>query len=389
MQLGGTCYGSSMVRSPLKPVVLLLAARFPSEKAYAVTSRYTMHAVRKLGFRAVIVTPFVGDGESLGLEIMELSNRALRYLRRNWMQGTCSRLNFTLYRCVMAMAYCISSVRPSLTWTRDPLLAIGGLMKRAPVVVEVHRRPTRFDALVIQLISRSRRVHLAVIRLEQIAYFPKARNAVLVAPMAAPDEFWNVPPRTFLGGLTVGYTGKASSTGNDNGIEVLAAAAELAETQGIDLRFRLIGLEADAQEYLSSRYQELIAKGRLTVIGHVDHASILHELQGIDIAVLPYPSSAYYADSFPIKAIEYAATYHAIVASDTASQRALLGDDLAWYFAEGSADSLLAQCVAIAGDPLEAQRRAESARGWSKQFTYRARAQSIIAALGLFPSDLV
>lgn len=379
---------------------MALSTRYPTEKAYGVTTNETAKALRNAGNQVQIVAPRnLGAGAQISdsngsIRVVEVSVPAQAWLWKRYGSGIPGAANsaFLVFRVLFALTLRKHTKHsdPEALWVRDPLIALlakGGISKRR-ILLEIHRRPKWIDAWLIRVLSRRQTQVLAFLtpQLEELLYptYINARKVIL--PVGVSEDFFGPITDCFQTvdspKVIITYVGKGRSSGNDNNLRILVEAALLAEKRNLPYTFRLIGLEvesiSDLREYWA---KEGISETFITLGGHIQHSKVAGELLKSDILVIPYLDSEYNEDRFSIKLLEYAASGRPILASDTKAHRHVLSEGRASFFDPDDAGSLIEVISEMQRMPEDTHRKTIDAQNWAREFTYSARATVGVTAL--------
>lgn len=312
--------------------------------------------------------------------------------------GTLAKVCFA----VQMLTYIVSAwagllfARADVLYSRDAyvLLITAPLarLKRMRIGYEAHTRAgSRFGRWAQARAARGAQVFTTTARLgEDIAALGveparihTAHDGIRAARFAdMPDQ---AAARVALGwpadAFIVGYVGRLQTMAMDKGVGLLIEA--LASVPGAMLAL-VGGPEAQAEEY-RGRWAALgLEPARFLYAGQVAPARVPLLLAAFDVCAMPLPWTehfAYYASA--IKLFEYMAAGRALVASDLPSTREVVADgESALLFPPGDAPALAAAIRRLKAD--SALRERLGAAGQTlvmERFTWRARAEAILAAL--------
>jgi len=103
-------------------------------------------------------------------------------------------------------------------------------------------------------------------------------------------------------------------------------------------------------------------------------------MKAVDILVMNYPNMEHYARYMsPLKMFEYMASENPIVATDLPSIREILDESTAYLFNPDDSKGVTKQILEVLEHYREAQSKAVKAAGRVKEFTWKRRADNIIA----------
>ena len=369
-------------------IAFISTSRYPTEKAYGVTTRETAHAAQKLGHDVAIFAFMGGGGDERGNKITYISKSRLIpilfLLARIRLIGPI----FFVIRSVMCgftRNLCESIKDRDLIIVRDPYLLPGLWLKMRgrTFLLELHHVPSRIARLVISSLNFRNELRIAAItpRLQNIlqAMLPIAEIRLL--PMAVPEEFFSLTKKhekqTYR---NVIYVGKSSSSGVDSNLNYLLESMALCRRLNLDLKLHLIGIEAEAIKHLETLAFNLgLKKSDISIVGHLTHAEVLEHLLNAEIGVLPYTSNSYNNSRFPIKALEYAATGCLILASNNPAYLELFPKGTAIFFDPTDIKSFSKAISDLHAGKFLGQEILSTARAWSEEFTYEKRVVKAIA----------
>lgn len=165
------------------------------------------------------------------------------------------------------------------------------------------------------------------------------------------------------------------------GIDVLFQAAELLKDTP-DVMFVLVG--GTSADY-EARMREIEQKGLTNIIltGYKQKTLIPKYLSAADMLLLPNAPVSTESISYtsPIKMFEYMASGTPIVASNLPSTREVLNEQNALLVEAGNAAAFVRGIRTIIRDQTAAQRLSEQARRDAARYTWRSRAEDILAFL--------
>jgi glycosyltransferase involved in cell wall biosynthesis len=260
-------------------------------------------------------------------------------------------------------------------------------------VFEAHRLPLSRHGRFL-FAACVRRVELVVAVTDRIAEAARAAgaSATLVARDGyRADRFAALPPRdqarAQLGlakdAFVVGYVGQLRTLGMSKGVDLLIEA--VARLGDLPVTVAVVGGPADHVESLRSRWRDLgLADGRLVTPGQVAPDSVPLWLAALDVATMPFPFTPHFAQSAsPMKMFEYLAAGLPIVASDLPALAEVLVDgETAVLTPPGDISALADAIRRLRDDPALRSRLAAGSREAAAAFTWRARAERILEAIG-------
>ena len=370
-------------------IALVLTSRFPSEKAYAVTTLETARAAESMGVPVKIYAPFDSKSETVS-NVTNVENKMIRKLTPllGRAPGKLGAIIFYVRRFLIAAEF-RKSLRASnspneIVWTRDPIVAIM-INNQTRVFLELHNKPSRIDGLICKLLDSKRKFFVGTLTAthqDQLRkYFSKTKISIL--PMAVNKSFF-LPSRSELEEETIGYVGKGWSSGEDNRLYELITSAKLVddETETL-LQWEFLGLEPNYKSKMESEVGRYTwKKCKFNFINHVSHDEVPRFLESISIGLIPYHDSIYNRQRFPIKALEYAAAGVTILATDTPGNHSVMKSDFCYFYDPEDVTSLAKTIQLILEDKQERNQKRESARRWAREHSYESRVEIVLDVVG-------
>jgi glycosyltransferase involved in cell wall biosynthesis len=365
-------------------IEFISTSRYPTQKAYGVTIGNSCLAARNLGFNAQISSISSSGVDEYGNKVHQIESylgSKLFYLMSTSSNRMASRITFNLLS--IHTGYMVSkrfkNRQNDLLWLRNTLttFALVLLKNENRKILEIHHIPNSLDKLLIRKLISRQDIQIFTIterhrtRLREL--FPVGN--IGLAPMATPKEFAEGAKTPSLASpIKIGYVGKFTSSGNDNGLlEFLGTVAKIPSGRS-DFLIEIIGIEEERLEALNEYLSQSIFHGiPIKVTGSVPHSQIKKYLSDIDIGVIPYQQSSYNDNRFPIKILEYASVKCLILVSDIPAHRAILDESKAVFFNPNNPDSLHEAVSWIRLNNSECAIRIENAHQWAMSHTYENR----------------
>ena len=356
----------------------------PTEKAYGVTILETAKASKTLGIQAEIwcTSNLKNNFEN---EIIKPKYKEFRKYTLKFLEFFSFQLNRFCF-----LNECISQFQDEdiIVWTRDVLGMMLILRKTTQVriALELHNPLGAIDNWVVKTYSRSIRNSGSRVRVFTLSEALKDRLQPELKEkfgglihMASPDEFFNAKPKlTEDSSITIGYIGKAESSGKNNNLdEVLKRfIIELENFENLKLSF--IGIEDHMKAALSSLVPKyLLDNHRVKIVGHVSRADVFNYLVDIDIGLVPYISNEYNDYRFPIKIVEYGSMHCALLFNDSQNLRNLIGSNGVSY-THNSQETIHSALSRFIGEPEYLNFYKSSAFEWAKNYTYSKRVEVVL-----------
>ena len=231
-----------------KNVWFVLDVRYPTEKAYGVTTSFTATAVESLTkYNATIITPNLDQSLELMNKSIEVrmpfnSIRVIGLKQKNCI----SRVTYNLWKYMYAFKLIsILKNRNSLVWLRDIRLSSVFCILGYKVVCEIHRKPSRWTLIDLTILRNSRNATIAVISQDLKEKLKIPDRKCVIAEMAVNEnELLYETKRNKHNEFVVGYAGALHSSGNILSIDVVLEAAVKLEILCPEVRFKFIGFTA-------------------------------------------------------------------------------------------------------------------------------------------------
>lgn len=375
-----------------KKVIYVSPARYPTEKAYGVTIKYTMEALENLGYEIQVVDPEVLINQK---NSTRLDGQLIHQLNKRNRNVRFSRSNFNLVRLLVALTSRAQFTdRKEILWTRDPLIAIVVNLFRRPsnTIIEIHQYPHLFDKVLLRILNFSKSIILAAIskaihnKLESSRLKFGMQN-VVICPMGVPAAFLEAAtPRREIdfNKVKVAYVGGLYSTGMDQGIkEVINLVLDLNQmSEKCKFELNLFGINESEEEELRSLFSNQINAKVISVERRQNHIYLIPKLLSCDIFLLPYPRGDFFDARFPLKALEYAALERPILASDTPSHRNIFQDEEVFYFKLDSREKFYKTMLEAVTNRDLASSKVKLASVKAREYSYANRVKIIVQRIG-------
>lgn len=383
-------------------VGLFLRGRFPTEKAYGITTIGTVRSLVKLKHTVYI---FCLKSETPGVEIKgvqvvhyheNLPARALKFLALKGSNPLCQISWILFWKFVFySNKNRITSFSLDIAWLRD-LSMISFAKKISSVVIEVHQefrdreldsilRKLEKSTLVIAPISRIIESKLLNANVEsRIVYSPMGLDRAQIKDTEYVHSFLNELKELRIQnfqGLRIGYVGKFAPNGYSKGTEDLLALALLSQNQKLGLAVSITGGTTREVLELKAKAKKMLIKDvDFEIEGHQSHKLALRTMASLHVIVLPAPTSNRYV-GFPIKSLEAIATGRIVIAARGSIYKSIFsGEFHPYWYTPGSADSMLEAIHKATSDP-SLERHLIKGLEFSKDYTWDKRTNTIIQAL--------
>jgi glycosyltransferase involved in cell wall biosynthesis len=368
-------------------ITFILASRYPSEKAYAVTSGNTALAISTLGYEVKLHGVGEAQTDSFGNHVCGHQGMTISALR------SVAASNIPVIR---VLAYYLISMYMALVchfeekkqqgeriyWLREPVIAwiLSLLENDSRVVLELHHKPGGLSSkFVAQLLKNGKTTVVAITKHDFLYLREKFDSqAIRLAPMSVPTSFLDKSRSPEDTDFTVVYNGKGTSNGHDNNLFILIDALKLL-TKIENLKLVFVGLETSYRIKINEYSKQLkISPDKVSYIDHVNHQQIPNFLSRYSVSVVPYPESKYNQSRSPLKIIESAACRIPLVVSQTKAHQVFIDSGYVTPFNDGDAQSLATSILKIYQGAPEIQKRIDKAFNFAKENTYDIRVRTVL-----------
>lgn len=356
---------------------IILSGFYPTHKAYGVTTSGTIEALTKLKCDVTCVSrndinELLTKNSHVGRYFVEFSNTLLaaRHI---------SKFYFPIWQIVVSrFALKLLSDAEGTIWVREPLLAlIFSFTTKKKIICEVHHSKGIVTHQLIQMLAKRPLVTLAPIKMQIAIDCKLTISKTPIAFMAVNNNFLErgrtrsssreIQPKIVV---VANSSNKFQRESLSRLIEQIGVCAEGSK----DWEFTFAGIDASMLSQLPQRNQQYV---RFKVLGRVSHDRILDLLEVSDIGIIPYLDNEYFLETFPIKAVEYAATKNLIIASDTRSHRKLLNDKAILYDLWNNAGLYKAISAAISRR-VNTKNLLDEAYSWASDHSFQARVINVL-----------
>lgn len=361
-----------------KNVWFVLDVRYPTEKAYGVTTNFTANAIQNLdAYNVIVITSKLDNSFSSSVNTIEIVMPFDKIRKIGLKQNHfISKLTFNVWKYVYPFKlFKVIKRKDNLIWLRDVRMSLIFCFFRYKVVCEIHREPSIISKFELKILNSMSNATIAVISDELRTKMKlKYKNSV-IAPMSVNEnelihEIKNHDSKKFV----VGYVGSIHSSGNKLSIDIILEAARFLEKTDPKIEFRLIGFSVeDVDRENGDSYPD-----NIKFFGRLTRTELLRELDLFNAGLVVYPDTKYFFDSFPIKIVEYAARRIPIIASNTKAHQRILGKDKALYFELNSSATLIKCISELATNEGIGELISENGFNWVKSLTYENRVQKIL-----------
>jgi len=362
-------------------VWFVLNVRFPTEKAYGVTTENTALAINKMsGFQACVVTPKKDEALECAIETIQITFPFRNiYERISQKNSNTSKVAFILWKSLYGLRLGKQIPKSgSILWLRDIHLALTLNLMGFQTICEVHRRPSFLFWWQLRWLNHRANSTMVYITEELRIALRGEKSKSVVAGMAVSAntllrETKERPKHNFI----IGYLGQPHSSGHKLSLDPVLQAAKLSLIRKLGITFHIIGIT----ESELNTMDKLNVSPNCHFFGRMTGDAKIEAMDKFDAGLVIYPDTQYYRDSFPIKIVEYAARRIPILASDTVAHRGVMGNDKCLFFDLSSPESLLQNIMVLTVESNEIQQMVEKAYAWSEDLTYEKRARKIMKAV--------
>ena len=330
-------------------VLIVLLGRYPTEKAYGVTTKNTIESLDSIGIETVCVSyPDFGSSElkkgfyTFREGKLALSLRMLSYRTFGILGKVCWKA--TTYLSLRQIPKMLENHAPTIVWIRDSriLNKFNQINSNAKLILEIHDAPTKKLIKNVCKIDPNRIILAPISKLisSQLSELAEKKYKIIFSPMGINPKLFSKKVnlrdlRSISSGtpIKIGYFGKLSPNGYSKGTEDLINLAIFHEEINFPSKFNLVGLSSSEVMKLSESFAKLgICDERFILEEHKPHQLAIYAMSLCDILFLPKQQSDTYVGS-PIKGIEYAATGIPILAGISKANLSLFENSIPvfWY----------------------------------------------------------
>lgn len=360
-------------------VLFPILARYPTEKAYGVTTKYTAEAIQNLGFDTFILTPKPGLHQYSKVPTVALGN-FLYHLVMNDRISMLKNLRFSAFQVYFYLTILVKyRFQGNVYWTRDLLISfLLSLQKSNVVICEVHRTPSFLNMILLNILKAKKNVLIAPITLSLREKLGVDLERSVIAPMSINRiEIENNLRKFPYKQKNIIYVGNFISGGYKLDLNLINNLAININKLYPEWKFVIIGIKKNVIENVCS---ESISPN-IIIYERLERKVLMEKLALSSIGLVIYPNYKYFIDSFPIKIVEYASAQTAIIASDTIAHRSLLNTDTCAFFSTDSESSLLSTVRLVIDDFKLREKISKNAFNWARELTYDNRVKNVIDKL--------
>ena len=358
-----------------KSVWFVLDVRYPTEKAYGVTTGFTAKAVEGIGnYNVTLIAPKIDKNLE---EIIKTIEVKIPFFNSRHREFKRDKISYNLGKLLYPMKLMfIIKRKNSIIWLRDIRMALIFSFLGYSVICEIHRTPSAISKIELNFLKIMPRITLVLISeylRDKLGI--KITNSVIAGMAVNKNELLDTKQTSGSGQFIVGYIGSSHSSGNKLSIKVVLEAASALELIDKSIKFKFIGPQI-------SDYDQLTINSlpkNVEFLGRISRFDVIKEIDKFDVGLVIYPDTDYFLDSFPIKIVEYAARHIPIVASNTRANKRILKNHKALYFNLDASSSLTECIIRVAQDKKIAESISNNAFEWVKFLTYENRAIKVLS----------
>ena len=370
----------------------LLPSRFPTEKAHGIVTVEMARAALKLGYKVEIIAPNLSNKSMKSpkdLKIDLLDSSALKKIvsLRDSSHGTWSQfyLKLQVFLFFLSLRANNKLKNDQIYWLRDitlTLLVSRFSFGKKRIVLEIHRKPTFLDSLLMKLLPKGNLVLAPISKLIKDNINKNAPRS-MISEMAVPKWFFRKPKIDKK--FTFGYFGSFSSYGIPKNVEIILEALEILNSRGGAIFNALfVGVGDDGNHILVEKAKNSgIKESQVKVINNIEHDLVPDLMTECEYLVFPYPYVKGIEGSFPTKLLEYASVSCSIIASDTPISRQIFTEKEVWFYESLNPIAFVNTFSQISRDPNLATKKISAAGELVSEFSYEARIQKIMNFLKL------
>jgi len=354
-------------------VAFILTSRFPTEKAYGVTTEYSARAIFNLFYDVVIITPFKDRHFESKINVLEIQGGISSKL----LSSKTKRFIFCRYHLFLVL-YSLTikshfSKRYVVFWTRDIFLTyMLSLFTKNIIILELHNLPKGIQNYFIKYLIKKNRVYIAPITDFLSSKFNFNKSRYILAPMAVNNDEFIEQSEMKLKNNTIIYVGTTSSGGVELDCNFINNLAFLVAANFPEWVIELVGINKD---FFIDQISSSISTN-INFLGYIQRDEALKKMKYAKVGLVLYGNNDYH--QFPIKIVEYAASGLSILASDTPIHRRVLGSDKCVFYEVQSPISAFASFKSLLDNPNMASELNFNLSNWVKKLTYTNRVTKVL-----------
>lgn len=361
-------------------IFFVLGVRYPTEKAYGVTTGRTCQALNEINVQSSILAPTTLLEDDFGNRVIDITqNLKHSFPPKNSKKTLVFMQKFMDGWNVGRRLRTLNKSSHSYFIFRDLALAMSAstLLPKRSISLEIHHHNSRVKKIIIAYLVKWRQLKIITITKNSFEEWESQvkRTRVALIPMGVHRDFYQKSlPLKSTEAVRVCYVGSATSSGHDNNLLQMINSLGNVSSNQLRIDLTLVGVPRD---FLSSEALPKNTNLRIDFIEYVRHKDVPQILAKQSIGLIPYQESLYHNYRFPIKVVEYAASGLSIVASDTFAHRSILNCKIAHFVDFSKPESVRKVLLEIRKHYYDEGKRRSLARKWAIQYSYENRANTI------------
>lgn len=367
-------------------ILFLSPVRYPTEKAYGVTTGNTVKALSQLGCEVEIWSPNNFGVDEYGNLLVPVTKRTilnrnivyhLNLMRINQLFFHLDELIFSI-RGLIRIKYEKKNV---FIWSRFPIVLFLCCLNKKVIglILELHHQPNKISRIFIKALGAIKPLEIAMISKSALLKLKSSGLNVptFVAEMAVPENFLASSDVPLESPIKICYLGKGKSSGNDNNLDFIVKSFLAVESLK-KITLELVGLEKNSIDQLRNSYPTLFSQNKnLVFLSQMSHMEIGAYLDKVSIGLVPYELNPYNASRFPIKIVEYASKGIWILAPDDFSSNLEIPPGILMTYKAKDVHDFARKILVLADQVARTHKRNSEAINFAKQHTYARRAEKI------------
>lgn len=366
-------------------IAMVLLSRYPTKKAYGITTKYTVSALRSMGHHVEVFSPdneHVYKAVPAGLVAKAINSKLLKFSNISIL----SKIQFlaiSVVWLIVVKAY-LKKKNFDLVWARHLLVPIW-LSSTDSMFCELHSKP---NLLLSWILNQTRKagIHLGPISPFLMRYCEIKfghRFPLIYSPMGAPDFFFKEIEKPFsFEKISLVYIGRFDSIGQDQGVsKFIENYLQVLSRSEKKMELSLLGISTKQLNEVALRLKtplEALLNSNIRAIADIDHALVPSSLSDVNVSVLPYLDLSRFRGRFPIKAVEYAALGIPILCANSVFLKEIFNEDCVWFYDPSVSQSLLDALYSISANPALAMEKARRAQAFARNLDYGTRVNRIM-----------
>jgi len=375
-----------------RKILFLTSARYPTEKAYGVTTGNTVRALREMGEEIEIWNPGNSGNDEYGNKLV-LIGKKNRIDRKKLYELTILGIDRWTYY-LDQLKFSLDSLKGIMkenenlcVWSRFPLVCLFPAISRNVklVVIELHHQPNFIARQILRIIKRIKPLKVALISRKAEDQFNLFDFGIetFTLEMSVPESFIHQNLVPLESPPVISFLGKSQSSGHSNNLELMFEAFSKMKISH-QVAIEIVGLEKTESERFNRFARQLsIPSTQLKFIDHLTHTNVSEYLNRISIGLVPYELNKYNSGRFPIKIIEYASKGIWILAPEKFVNNLQIPTDIIQTYKDGDSLDLSEKLDVLIEEIRSTGRRNLAAIEFAKLHTYKNRAAKLSFQLGL------